>query len=379
MGIFDSLEQDILGDEKIHMGNMSYSPAYRAAEELKQQRAYDKAQRNSMAGMADDIYGMAPQAAVNSPQSGPFRPGMERPNIERSPATEGTLLYDKTKPADERFISLIKRLSASGDSEYQDQAMSMLTGLQSSALSSADTKSPNSYKEYLLTTSPSNRSPEGYRKYLMKGKQLLGGGANNADARISRSDAGSMVDKSGNPVRIPLNMTYGQAASEGYGYGKMQTSEEAKSSASRENSKQMGEELLQLVESGKADISGLSGWVEGQRAGSGLDSVAINVVMDAIGEPSNPNNVRAVALSENLSNTVLQALRGAQVGPAEQERVDKQLPRPGQSREVFLENLKLTLENIANLERIMNEKRGTGESGNDPYAKGPKPGWTWED
>ena len=166
------------------------------------------------------------------------------------------------------------------------------------------------------------------------------------------------MDTNGRPVKIPSNMTYDQAAAKGYVYGYQPTAEEAKTSASSETSIKMANELLTMIDEG-LDISGFKGWAEVQRAGAGLQNIFLDKVMSGLGYDIDSNSARAISLSENLSNTVLQALRGSAVGPAEQDRVDKQLPRPGQPMDVFKQNIILTIENLERINKSKAKSRGT--------------------
>lgn len=174
---------------------------------------------------------------------------------------------------------------------------------------------------------------------------------------VSSGDASKMMDSKGRPVRIPAGMTYDEAKDKGYTYGYQPTAEEAKTTASSETSIKMADELLSMVDNG-LDISGFKGWGEVQRSGAGLENIFLDKVMNGLGYEIDPKSARAIALSENLSNTVLQALRGAAVGPAEQDRVDKQLPRPGQPMEVYKQNIILTIENLKRINKSKAESRG---------------------
>jgi hypothetical protein len=70
----------------------------------------------------------------------------------------------------------------------------------------------------------------------------------------------------------------------------------------------------------------------------------------------------AMALSEKLSTTLLQAIRGAQVGPMEQAKFEKQLPRLGQPESLFNENIKLTRDNL----EYLSKRRAELRSGSQP-------------
>jgi hypothetical protein len=65
-----------------------------------------------------------------------------------------------------------------------------------------------------------------------------------------------------------------------------------------------------------------------------------------------PEDAELASLEENYSNAMIQAARGAQVGPAEQEKFEKSLPRRNQPKAVFLANIKTTTNNINRLNAI---------------------------
>lgn len=62
---------------------------------------------------------------------------------------------------------------------------------------------------------------------------------------------------------------------------------------------------------------------------------------------------------EQLSNIMLAAMRGAAVGPEEQEKFNRQLPRLGQNDKLFAANLTATKENLQYLIGRMSEQRFT--------------------
>lgn len=66
----------------------------------------------------------------------------------------------------------------------------------------------------------------------------------------------------------------------------------------------------------------------------------------------------ALSLEEGLSNSLLQAMRGAQVGPAEQVKFERQLPRVDQPKALFMANLRRTKRNLRDLRKKEAELRG---------------------
>jgi hypothetical protein len=82
----------------------------------------------------------------------------------------------------------------------------------------------------------------------------------------------------------------------------------------------------------------------------------------------NSDETDMYSLIENYGNLLLAAMRGAQVGPMEQTKFEKSLPRLGQKKELFLSNLKITQENIKYLLKRARERRQ--ELGQQPTPMG---------
>jgi len=85
----------------------------------------------------------------------------------------------------------------------------------------------------------------------------------------------------------------------------------------------------------------------------------------------NVDEARGVASLKKLETILLAAMRGAQVGPAEQAVFREQLPSLGQAKALFSENLRLTKSNLVALTKRLAELRGYGKTTGDIPA-----GWT---
>jgi hypothetical protein len=108
-------------------------------------------------------------------------------------------------------------------------------------------------------------------------------------------------------------------------------------------------EVDELVKLGAE--TGTSAWARAGAASTPLLSWTVNLTSEEAKVASN---------LEMLSNIMLAAQRGAQVGPEEQKRYDKQLPRLGQSDELFAANLSATKRNLGELTERIRKLRGTG-------------------
>ena len=170
-----------------------------------------------------------------------------------------------------------------------------------------------------------------------------------------------MVDKNGNPVKVPTSMTYGESAEKGWTYGHKMTADEARRGATTKASIEMVQDLGTLTqEGGAADLSGMYGFMEQFRAGSDIPNIVANKFLDMVGIESTDANIKALALTTSLSNQVLASFRGSQVGPAEQKLFQKQLPIPGQPRAVFKANRLLTEKNLKIIDDFTKLVRGGG-------------------
>lgn len=81
-----------------------------------------------------------------------------------------------------------------------------------------------------------------------------------------------------------------------------------------------------------------------------------------------PNEAKTTSNLEQFSNIMLAAMRGAQVGPAEQDRFERQLPRLGQDKALFQANMAASKKNLEALISRMAELR-TGQ----PVSRPPPP------
>lgn len=115
----------------------------------------------------------------------------------------------------------------------------------------------------------------------------------------------------------------------------MPTEAEAKGVGQGNNANQMGARLAELVRTDKVKVGPVAG-----RALTGSTVTGVKL---------SDEEAEFASLEENYSNSLLQAMRGAQVGPLEQEMFNKSLPRRNQPEKVFLENVRTTLGNIQRL------------------------------
>jgi len=160
----------------------------------------------------------------------------------------------------------------------------------------------------------------------------------NMENLIKDTEAGNMVDAQGNAVKIPVGMTRQQAADKGYNYGKPPTQAEVKADVSFDTTNGLLDDIKGSRKEG-ASVTGLGGVVQDFRSGGDPVSAIANEALNRAGYKIDPKNAALLSKVKNFGNYALQVMRGAQVGPAEQELFQKALPTEGQPDEVFDANL----------------------------------------
>lgn len=118
----------------------------------------------------------------------------------------------------------------------------------------------------------------------------------------------------------------------------MPSAEEAKATGSAETAFDMGARLKSYLDNKKIEVGPVAGRLLQAKAKTGLGNLT-------------EEEADAISTTENLSNHLLQVMRGAQVGPMEQERFNRSLPRLDQRREIFEANLRTTMRNLEILQR----------------------------
>lgn len=122
------------------------------------------------------------------------------------------------------------------------------------------------------------------------------------------------------------------------------TTEEAKSVGQAETATEMANRLKGYVEKKQVTV--------GPVYGRALRAKALTGIGDLSTEEAD-----TLSIEQALSNQLLQAMRGAQVGPKEQEMFNKQLPQIDQPEALFKANIKNTMKNLATLQQAMSRQR----------------------
>lgn len=137
------------------------------------------------------------------------------------------------------------------------------------------------------------------------------------------------------------------------------TAAEAKQFGGMEVSTDTANRISELVATNPdSKIFGLSGIAQEYATGATPQGWLVDQALDLMGEERSPADAELLSLTKQLENQVIQSMRGAAVGPKEQEMFRKQLPVPGQPQDIFMENLQQTLNNLSTMGAAIREQRG---------------------
>lgn len=145
--------------------------------------------------------------------------------------------------------------------------------------------------------------------------------------------------------------------------------------AQQEAQRNIGVDMLDRLSivSKEVDMSPSRSMLVRSRAGTGPAG--------SLGATLTPGNLtkheaELLSLEQALSNQLLAAMRGAQVGPAEQEKFERQLPVFGQEEQLYRINLENTRKNLIELDKRISTMRGRSSTIKQGGAPAPPPGFT---
>jgi hypothetical protein len=167
--------------------------------------------------------------------------------------------------------------------------------------------------------------------------QLPAGAAAAVPSSTTQTTGGDItqIPRVGSPGRRPITTKTGLQAPA--------TAAEAKQTATQEMSIGMADKMRNLVKSGQVNVGPVEGRLLSLRGKTGANL--------------SEQDAELLSLEENYSNQLLHALRGAQVGPKEQEMFNKSLPRINQPKALFLKNIDITERNIRKLNERQSKMR----------------------
>ena len=142
------------------------------------------------------------------------------------------------------------------------------------------------------------------------------------------------------------------------------TAEETRKSGQADAAETMLDRMEELYKTGKVDVGQISGWMTQQAGAEG----PVGYVASKF-ENMTDEEAEMLSLQEASGNLLIAAFRGAQVGPAEQIKFEKQLPRLGQPKELFEKNLILTRQNLAFIRKAKQEQRPTSGGVTGPQKR----------
>lgn len=163
----------------------------------------------------------------------------------------------------------------------------------------------------------------------------------------------------------PANLTREDMVKFGWVFGNMPTEGEASKEASLEQAELMLYELESLIrniqeegQGGLGGITGLEGHIQNFRELMTGESALFNSIMNGLGITQSPKSARARALAGQFKAYMLHGLRGVNVGQKEHETMSTIYPTAGQSPEVFMNNILVNMEILANLKAGRARNRG---------------------
>lgn len=292
------------------------------------------------------LEGVSPgQAIANADEEGNAAPIFLGSSVKPQPMSEL-----------ERWKRQVDGLIQSGNPVLQKEGLSMIAQYRQQANATPSDSRTSGMKEYEYAVS------QGYQGTFQEWLALNPKGVNIKIGENDKPLSGTewIVGPDGQKIPIPVGATPNQMSAmyPGATYGEQPTADEAKMEGAIASAQTELNQLEDLIITHGADISGVQGLIKEWRGGSTIAGSIANAALSVIKGPMSPQDVAALTLSLGLSNTILQAYRGAQVGPMEQILFNKQLPVPGQPPEVLMSNIKRSQQNLAMLQKLRREKRG---------------------
>lgn len=255
----------------------------------------------------------------------------------------------ENKPYWYRQVDMMMR---SGNPYLMDQAQAILGKIQSSAFENKRSSSA----QIALDLGLREGTPE-FEKFVREHAMKAG-------TTIDMSSPDSRYGKVPNGFRWkdPNNMELGVEPIPGSNESKL-SSAEAADAAKYQSLVTRLDEVQEAVLSGDVDLSGFGGLFEAWRSEANLQGATLNAIMNKAGIKMDPKAAKAMAQVSSVHNTMLNLLSGAAVSEHEAARINRELPVPGQPREVFLMNMYLTKINMQDLQERIARERGINYQG----------------
>lgn len=109
---------------------------------------------------------------------------------------------------------------------------------------------------------------------------------------------------------------------------------------------------LEELSTDNPELYGLYGDFNKLRKDGSFTGNMLDFALNAFGQPLSPGTVEALSKAMIANNSILAAVRGAAVGPEEQIMFERQLPVPGQPKDMYTFNLRATIENLEIVETV---------------------------
>ena len=310
-------------------------------------------------GQQGDRAGLMGSALFGDPmeQFGPMRPGEQRQTF-----MEGGLLGNASTPEQ---AAAYRKLMLADPQLAQQYASSMLIPQQQGV-------KPTSLEQNLALTGLVPGTPE----YQAAAREAILKPSTRVTVAMNKPLNAEQLLKFRHPVSGETAMpgdTMDDVAAKGLVPVNAPTAEEAKQSAQAKTSAQMLDRLAVLAKHPEFDYgAGAAAKAQALAGGSSLWAQGVRAVTEFLsGEELSKRDAEVLSLQQALENSLVAALRGAQVGPQEIERFVLQLPQWGQNKDLFWSNVEQTRKNLAEMERIKTQMRRPGMATTTPYAATP--------
>jgi hypothetical protein len=257
-------------------------------------------------------------------------------------------------PQHQAITASLQQALESGDPDLVKQSFEMLGNLQDRTFSMVMPTDLVKNVRYMGLRPGDGEGRKIMHDYLIKPNTQV----NIGDKGVTHEEAQHIVDAEGNPPAfVPMGITRDEAASRGWGYGHVPTQEEAKGQAGSDVAFESLDRMQDLMDSG-IDMSGFGGALSRYRSESGIPNAAVDQFLNATGYKLSPEEAAMLSEAENLSNSMIAAMRGASVGPEEQAKFERSLPVVGQPAALFKANLATTRRNLEILNARKSKSRG---------------------
>ena len=299
---------------------------------------------NYMTGFSNAVLGADPAQAASVYQklqdqlSGKY--SQAKAAFEADPNNKGKQ-YQAPDPL-QRWSDQVNGMITSGDPTLQKAGLEQLSLYQQRATApESAAKLPAAVQEYQYAVGQGYKGSFQDWQIAQKaaGRSTVNVSVNQNDKPMSVSDAKDLVLPNGG---TPLGMTVNQALQAGATF--KQDSNQTTQGTSVDTVGAAVADLEKATNGGIPDA--VTGTALQYRTMPGVVGTAVNYTLNRAGVPVTDNDAKLVSASRTLASNLTKMMSGAGASDEEYQRVMAQVPAPGQSPEVFRQNLEQTKRNL---------------------------------